>query len=127
MATNSVSARLPKPSSLAQGKCAIVSLARLAARNAVKEDLRSQGFRLSRVRARDIEERAQAYLKDHPDLFWAALDRACKIGLIDPVDRDRFLDLLEITRYFAPIAAVTKTDGLWKSPMLSMAGKFPEA
>jgi hypothetical protein len=53
------------------------------------------------MRARDIEEKAQAYLAAHPQLYWAALDRAIKLGFIDPLDRDRFLDLLEITRYFS--------------------------
>jgi hypothetical protein len=87
-------------SPLAQGRCAIISLARLAARKEVKERLRAQGLRLSRVKASEVEERAREYLADHPELYWEALDRACKIGLIDPEDRERFLDLLNITLYF---------------------------
>jgi hypothetical protein len=100
MATNSISARLPKPNSLALGKGAIVSLARQMAKGTVQEQLRSQGLRLSRMRAADITARAQEYLDAHPELYWEALDRACKLGLVDPNDRDRFLDLLNITRYF---------------------------
>jgi hypothetical protein len=101
MATQIIAARLPKPNSLALGKGAILTLARQAARAAARDQLRSQGLRLSRIKAADIERQAQEYLEDHPKLYWEALDRAVKIGLVDPGDRNRFLDLLEITRYFA--------------------------
>jgi hypothetical protein len=70
------------------------------ARKAVQDQLRAQGLRLSRLKAADIAAMAQAYLEDHPQLYWDALDRACKLGLVDPSDRDRFLDLLNITKYF---------------------------
>jgi hypothetical protein len=72
------------------------------ARKTVQDQLRSQGLRLSRLKAADIERQAQQYLADHPQLYWEALERAIKIGLVDPSDRDLFLDLLSITQYFVP-------------------------
>jgi hypothetical protein len=44
-------------------------LARLAARNAVKQQLRDEGVRVSLVPTREIEERARAYLEANPDLY----------------------------------------------------------
>ncbi len=47
---------------------AINYLARSAARNAVKEQMRDAGIRLTIVPPREINEKAQAYLSDHPEL-----------------------------------------------------------
>jgi hypothetical protein len=48
------------------GNYAINVLARLAARNVIKEQLRDQGVRVTLVPIREITERAQVYLEQHP-------------------------------------------------------------
>jgi hypothetical protein len=62
---------------------AINVLARLAARNIVKEQLRDQGAHLSLVPIREITEKAQQYLADHPELYAQALERARQLGMIE--------------------------------------------
>jgi len=57
-------------------------LARLAAKNAVKEQLRDQGVRLSLVPIREINERAEVYLEQHPELYQQALERAKQLGYV---------------------------------------------
>jgi hypothetical protein len=100
---------VPKPNSFVLGRGAIVSLARQMARNAAREQIRAQGKHPCRMKASDIEAMAQEYLEGHPELYWEALDRAIKIGLINPEDRERFLDLLEITQYFVGSDRKTET------------------
>ena len=63
---------------------AINVLARLAAKNAVKEKLRGDGVRLTLVPPRVIAEQAKAYLDANPHLDEDALDRAKRMGLIKP-------------------------------------------
>jgi hypothetical protein len=65
------------------GNHAINVLARLAARNIVKEQLRDQGGRVSLVPIRDITEKAQRYLAEHPELYQQALERARQLGMIE--------------------------------------------
>jgi hypothetical protein len=62
---------------------AINFLARSAAKKAVTEQLRDQGVRVTLVPIREITERAQVYLEQHPELFAQALERAKQIGWID--------------------------------------------
>ena len=57
------------------GRSAVHVLARLAAQNIIKEKLRDQGVRLSLVPIREITEKAQVYLEQHPELFEQALER----------------------------------------------------
>ena len=57
-------------------------LARIAAKNAVKEQLRDQGVRLTLVPIREINEKAIAYLADHPELYQEALERAKALGYV---------------------------------------------
>jgi hypothetical protein len=64
------------------GNHAINVLARLAAKNAVKEKLRGDGVRMTLVPPRVIAEQAQRYLADHPELYREALERALRLGLI---------------------------------------------
>ena len=80
MATNSLSPR--KHSFKLSGTHAIAILARLAAKNAVKEKLRGDGVRLSLVPPRIITEQAQRYLAEHPELYQQALERAKQMGWI---------------------------------------------
>jgi len=62
---------------------AVHVLARLAARRAVTEQLRSEGVRVSLVKPAEISARAQAFLADHPELYREALERAQRLGLYE--------------------------------------------
>ena len=62
---------------------AVHVLARLAARRAVQEELRSQGVRVSLVKPSEISAKAQSYLADHPELYREALERAQRLGLYE--------------------------------------------
>ena len=66
------------------GNHAINVLARLAAKNAVKEKIRADGERLTLIPHRIIAEQAQRYLADHPELYREAYDRALRMGWINP-------------------------------------------
>jgi hypothetical protein len=82
MAINSLSSRTKsfKP----VGNHAIHVLARLAAKKAVQEELRAQGVRVTLVRPAEITERAEVYLELHPELYQQALERARRMGWIEP-------------------------------------------
>jgi hypothetical protein len=69
---------------------AVHVLARLAARKAVTEQLRSQGVRVSLVKPAEISEKAQVYLADHPELYREALERAQRLGLYEKRRRKLF-------------------------------------
>jgi hypothetical protein len=49
-------------------RMAIMTLAQLRARNAVKEELKRLQVRLADVAVKDITSWAQVYLEDHPEL-----------------------------------------------------------
>jgi hypothetical protein len=65
------------------GTHAVKVLARLAARNAIKQQLRDQGVRVTLVPVHEIEEKAREYLANHPELYVQARERARKMGWID--------------------------------------------
>jgi hypothetical protein len=54
-------------------------LARLQAKRLVQEQLRAEGIRLCLVKPREINERATAYLRDHPEVWKEAIERAHRI------------------------------------------------
>jgi hypothetical protein len=64
------------------GTHAINVLARLAAKNAIKEQMRGEGTRLTLVPPRVIAEKAQRYLEQHPELYQQAFERAKQMGWI---------------------------------------------
>ena len=66
------------------GAHAINVLARLAAKSAVKEQMRGEGIRMTLVPPRVITEKANVYLADHPELYQQALERAKQMGWIKP-------------------------------------------
>jgi len=66
---------------------AVNVLARLQARKAVQEQLRSEGVRVSLVKPAEISVRAQVYLADHPELYREALERARRMGLFEKPKR----------------------------------------
>ena len=77
---------MPRANSLFPiGISAVKVLARLAARNAVKEQLRDQGVRVTLVPIREINEKAHGYLSDHPELYQQALERARRLGFIEQI------------------------------------------
>jgi len=61
---------------------AINVLARLAAKNAVKDQLRAEGVRVTLIPPREIAEKAKAYLDANPHLYEEAIQRALRMGLI---------------------------------------------
>jgi hypothetical protein len=65
------------------GVSAVKVLARSAARNAVKDQLRGAGVRVSHVRQADIQAQANVYLEQHPELYVQARERAVRMGLIE--------------------------------------------
>ena len=69
------------------GAVAINVLARIAAKNAVKDQLKAEGVRASLVPSAEISERAKAYLDANPSLYEEALQRAWRLGLIEHVER----------------------------------------
>jgi hypothetical protein len=69
------------------GAVAITVLARLAARNEVKEQLKAQGVRVTLVKPAEIAERAKAYLDANPHLYEEAYSRAWRMGLIPQAER----------------------------------------
>ena len=58
--------------------------ARLAAKRAVQDQLRSQGVRVSLVPPAEVMRQAREYLDTHPELYQQALERAKRMGYIDP-------------------------------------------
>ena len=65
------------------GTSAVKVLARLSARNAIKQQLRDQGVRVTLVPVHEIEEKAKEYLANHPELYVQARERARKMGWVD--------------------------------------------
>jgi hypothetical protein len=62
------------------GASAVSILARLAARKAIKDQLRADGVRVTLVPVYEIEQRARAYLDANPRLYVEALERAKQIA-----------------------------------------------
>lgn len=68
---------------------AVYVLARLAAKKAVKKQLRSEGRRLTLVFSAEITRRANEYLALHPELFDEARERAQRLGVFEKPKRRR--------------------------------------
>ena len=62
---------------------AVIALARLAARRAVVAELRGQGVRVTLIKPATINDRATAYLANHPELFEQAHDIAVRFKMYD--------------------------------------------
>jgi hypothetical protein len=69
---------------------AVALLARLAAKRAVQDQLRAQGVRVSLFPHAELMRQAGEYLAAHPELYQLALERAHKLGYVDP----RFAEVL---------------------------------
>jgi len=68
---------------------AVYVLARLAAKKAVQDGLRSQGVRVSLVKPAEITQQANAYLALHPELYDEARERAVRMGMFEKPKRRR--------------------------------------
>ena len=64
---------------------AVMVFARLAAKRAIQDQLRAQGVRVSLVPLAEIMRQAREYLDNHPELYQQALERARRMGYIDPL------------------------------------------
>jgi NAD(P)-dependent dehydrogenase (short-subunit alcohol dehydrogenase family) len=68
---------------------AVMALARLAARNAVKDQLRADGIRVTLVPPCEINTKATAYLALHPELIDEAREKAQRLGMFEKPKRRR--------------------------------------
>jgi hypothetical protein len=68
---------------------AVHLLARLAAKKAVQDQLRSAGVRVSLVKPCEVSVRANEYLRQHPELYREALVRAQLMGCFEKPKRRR--------------------------------------
>jgi hypothetical protein len=68
---------------------AVHVLARLAAKKAVQDQLRSQGVRVSLVKPAEIAQKANTYLALHPELYDEARERAQRLGMFEKPKRRR--------------------------------------
>jgi hypothetical protein len=59
---------------------AVRVIAEQTARNAVRDNLRAQGVKLSYVTAREIVAQARAWLATHPQTLVAAREKAAELG-----------------------------------------------
>ena len=64
-------------------RTAICILARLAAKRAVQDQLRSDGVRVTLVRLAEIAAKANEYLSTHPELYDEARERAVRMGMFE--------------------------------------------
>jgi hypothetical protein len=64
-------------------------LARLAAKRLVQDQLRAEGARISLIKPREVQERATAYLAQHPEVWRLALDRAHRIDEMEGQRKDQ--------------------------------------
>jgi hypothetical protein len=63
-----------------QARVAVRTLARLAARDAVKASIRAQGLKLHAFSARDLSLWAEVWLDEHPGAYAEARAKAVKLG-----------------------------------------------
>jgi hypothetical protein len=63
---------------------AVMVFARLAAKHAIQDQLRAQCIRVSLVPLAEIMRQAREYLDAHPELYQQAIERARRMGYVDP-------------------------------------------
>ena len=71
-----------------------MQLARLAAKRAVQDEMRAQGVRVTLVFPAELMRQAREYLDTHPELYQLALERAKRMGYIDPRQASQYQLLL---------------------------------
>ena len=65
-----------------QARIAVGVFAMQAAKNAVKKHIRAQGLRVLDFTAKEIALRAEALLKEHPEMIAQARERAAALGYV---------------------------------------------
>jgi hypothetical protein len=68
---------------------AVHMLARLAAKKAVKEQMRAEGRRLTLVLPAEINTKTNEYLALHQELYDEAREKAHRLGMFEGVDASR--------------------------------------
>jgi hypothetical protein len=63
---------------------AVRVLAKLAAKKIVQNQIRAQGLRLHDFAAKEISQRAEAWLEAHPELIVEARAKAARLGYAMP-------------------------------------------
>ena len=71
-----------------QARVAVRVLAQLAAKNAVKNHIRSQGLRLWDFTSKDIVLWAEIWLAEHPEMIAEARAKVVRLGYAPPQFRD---------------------------------------
>jgi hypothetical protein len=71
-----------------QHRQAVMLFARLAAKRAVQDEMRAQGVRVTLVPHAEIMARGREYLDTHPELYQQAVERAQRMGYVDPRSAD---------------------------------------
>ncbi len=64
---------------------AVLIFARLAAKQAVQQELREQGVRVSVYPYAQLMRQAKEYLDQHPELYRQAKERAERLGYVNPL------------------------------------------
>jgi deoxyribodipyrimidine photolyase-like uncharacterized protein len=64
---------------------AVAIFARLAAKRAIQDQLRAQGVKVTTFPLAEIMRQAREYLDTHPELYQQALERAKRLGYVDPL------------------------------------------
>jgi hypothetical protein len=82
-------------------------LARMIAKEAIKAQLRNEGVKVQFVLPREINERATAYLHDHPEVRKEALARAHRIDEAEGLRKARQKLRREELRQRRPVSAVS--------------------
>jgi hypothetical protein len=72
----------------AMARVAVRVLAQLAAKNALKNHIRSQGLRLWDFTSKDIVLWAEIWLAEHPEMIAEARAKAVRLGYAPPQFRD---------------------------------------
>jgi hypothetical protein len=67
-----------------QARGAVRTLAQQVAKNAVKQHIRSQGLWLGDFSSKEITLWAEAWLREHPEMWAQARERAVELGFAPP-------------------------------------------
>jgi hypothetical protein len=67
-----------------QHRQAVMLFAQLAAKRAVQDEMRAQCVRVTLVPHAEVMRQAREYLDTHPELYQQALERAKRMGYVDP-------------------------------------------
>ena len=106
---------------------AVMMFARLAAKRAVQDELRAQGARVSLVPLAEIMRRASEYLDAHPELYQQALERAQRMGYIDPLGalRSRNHKFCHLSSGAIALPSGSCVLSFWSCPLMEWSGRAP--